>query len=191
MEISVHENDRNFLLESFPKSVQKFLKDVDNPLDEIQVITSLFSNTNVRIIICNTVNEFDINESLVYFNLNDIEAEFCITVSDVQVYEASALDKSVVYSECEDSLYINETDLKNILLKSDNSKAVHYREWLINQSKICTNLMRHMMIVRHKNETNKLRLLISDYEMHDTVRNYIVAEMNGTEPDTELDLKYN
>ena len=64
--------ERHNIIEKFPNHLREYLIDLENPLDEVQVLISLFKDKNVRIIILDTFDEFGEQDKMLYFHLGDI-----------------------------------------------------------------------------------------------------------------------
>ena len=70
--LKITPDEKQNIINKFPENIRHYLYDISNPLDEIEVMISIFKKYNVRIIILDSRDEFGLCDILSYFHLSDI-----------------------------------------------------------------------------------------------------------------------
>jgi len=152
------EKEHNEILNMFPEIIRESIKNCNNPLDETQIIVSLFSNKQVRIIFRKEINEFEDEDYVSYFHAKDIAEQVNHITIDWEVKFIKYMDLKnsdpnfikINFAKIPDDCaeFINEQDMKNILSKINNIEAQAFQTWILKQS----GIMKSAIKIKHKLE---------------------------------------
>jgi prophage antirepressor-like protein len=176
--------EKNYIISKFPNNIQTYLINLNNPLDELEILISLFSEKKVRIILIDIVDEYGYNDKIPYFHLSDIAKALKYTESNItrlltrwnidslnfKDFENKNLKSNILnYTTINtNAKFITHENLKNILIKINVPDAEKYKKWLLNSSTIFRSILKGILLIRHQLEQEKLQentnLLKQEYE---------------------------
>jgi len=180
--IILSEAESKHILEMFPLSLKPYLEECNNPLDETQMLLNLFKKRNVRIILKKEKDEFGDDEWNGYFHCVDLAEKVNFNKDHIRDWNKNWKIEFFKYKNlaapnarvkiCEinkrttnaNANYINEQDLKKVLLKIKTKEAEVFQEWILKQATIMKKLIKKMIEIKHTLEAEQLKLQI---EKHD------------------------
>jgi hypothetical protein len=192
--LQMNEQEKNEIIGRFPSSLHKYLQTVFNPLDETEVLLSIFKDHNVRIVILNITDEYGIPDKEIYFHLSDVGT--CIQYNRIRlIVERNKQNKYkyVTYEQlilshfglipsntttnithitqpAKNAIFVDHDNLKNILLatKVDNILVNTFRDWLLSSSNILKVVSRRIILIRQEldkeQKNKKVQSLIKQYD---------------------------
>jgi len=173
------EKEHNEILNMFPEIIRKSIKKCNNPLDETQILVSLFSNKNVRIILIKETNELGDEDYVSYFHARDIAEQVKYDIKHITHWMINWKVKFMKYNDLKNTNpnfveinfskipddytnFINEQDLKKILSKINNTEAQIFQTWISNQLTIMKSAIKKIIIIKHELELKKHRLELAN-----------------------------
>ena len=144
----LNEQEQEAILNLFPEKLQPYIKSCNNPLDETQVLVNLFKDKNVRIILKYEKDKYDDMDWISYYHCGDIADKVKYDKDNinnwikrwkVQFYQYKNLvlqNEGAIFCELNkkrtdiNSSYINEQDLKKVLLKINTQESNVFQEWI-------------------------------------------------------------
>jgi len=171
--IILSEDESKHILDLFPSKLKPYLKECNNPLDETQMLLNLFKKRNVRIILREEQNEFNRIEWVAYFHCADLAGEIKYDKNHIKHWTDRWNITFYKYKDlgsqngrvkiCEinprttniNANYINEQDLKKVLIKISTKEAEVFQDWILRQSTIMKNIMQYVLELRYKLQIEK------------------------------------
>jgi len=176
------EDQLKYILELFPESLKPYLEKCDNPLDETQMLLNLFKDKNVRIILKKEVDEFGDEEWIGYFHCNDLAIDVKYEVKHINQWSnkwnitfykyKDLVHKNCGQEYCEinprttnaNANYINEQDLKKVLIKINTKEAIVFQNWILRQATIMKKLIKYVIKIKHTFEAEQHKKEIKQHE---------------------------
>ena len=175
----LNEQEQEAILNLFPEKLRSYIKSCNNPLDETQVLVNLFKDKNVRIVLREEDNEFGRKEWLSYYHCGDIASKIKYDSTHIRNWKQWQI-KLLKYKDltanfkppniCEinsqktdsNANYIDEQDLKKVLIKINTKEAKVFQEWILEQSTLMKKISKKMIEVKRKYETDILNKQIKN-----------------------------
>ena len=167
-------DEHQSIVDKFPEKLKPFLSGCNNPLDETQVLVNLFKDKNMRIILRQEEDEFSNIDYVSYYYANDL----CKLINhdikhmtdwknkwNIKLFNHENLTPqfadSILVSNIKDTkidkkaIFINEQDLKIVLLKINTREANIFQEWILKQPTITKALIKYIIKLKHEQEIKK------------------------------------
>lgn len=175
--------DRELILNQFPDEIKEQIKNVNNPLNQTEILINLFNNKNVIIVIENLsidqsydyVSYYHVTDLCQLLNVNKTHYNAWKTnweINFIQYKNLSSKNNIFLINPTNKSihpqtLFVDEEDLKKILIKVSSPEAKTFHSWILQQAKICKTIINKL--IQFKNEQNQkkienLQSKISDLE---------------------------
>ncbi len=170
------EEEQQMIIDKFPDKLRPFLSKCNNPLDETQILVHLFKDNNVRIILRQEENLIGQLEYCAYFHTADIAETVKYNKTDTTQWAARWKVQYMPYENLvrqfdgpnfveinkrktdKNANYINEQDLKKVLLKINTKEASTFQEWILKQSTIMKFLLNEIVKIKHQQELEQKTL---------------------------------
>ena len=94
-----NDEQKNSLINKFPKELHRILYEINNPLNEKEVIMKLFSDKNIKIISIPYVDEYDDPEYKHHFNCKDLAINIKYDISSINKWNSRFKLNLKYYSE--------------------------------------------------------------------------------------------
>jgi len=166
------EKEHDEILNMFSEIIKKSIKKCNNPLDETQILVSLFSDKKIRIILKKETNEFGDEDYVSYYHACDIAEQVKYNVKHITHWTVNwkvkfkkykdlkntssnfvEINFSKISDDCAD--FINEQNLKKILSKINNKEAQTFQTWILNQLNIMKSAIKKVISIKYELELKK------------------------------------
>ena len=176
----LNEQEQEAILNLFPEKLRSYIKSCNNPLDETQVLVNLFKDKNVRIILRYEKDKYDDMDWISYFHCIDLAENVKYDKRHIEHWKSRWSANLITYENltphfgepkiCEinkrrtdkNAYYINEQDLKKVLIKINSKEANIFQEWILEQSTLMKKISKKMIEVKRKYETDILNKQIKE-----------------------------
>ena len=172
-QIILSDDEHQMIINKFPKKLQTFLENVNNPLDETQILVNLFKDKGVRIVWIREESKFEDLEIVPYYHAGDIAVCIKYSSNEVTKWNSRWKIKMISYENLlrqnvlttidnkhdkkidNKALFISEQELKKILIKVNTSEAIMFQDWLLEQSTITKKIFDTLIQIKHQQELEK------------------------------------
>jgi hypothetical protein len=179
---TLSQKERDLILNKFPADLREQIKNVNNPLNQTEILVSLFHNKNVVIILENNYDkENDMYDYISYFHVSDLchllkvaETNFNRWKNNWKInfipYDNLSTKKNIyIINPTEkkfpsNTLFVDEDNLKKILIKNGSTEANIFLDWLLVQSKISKTIINKFIKMKHDSDIQKLQKKVNTLE---------------------------
>lgn len=158
----------------FPEFSRNIIKNLSNPLNEAEILLTLFDSNKIRVIMIYEKNRFDFIEWNMYYHARDIAIQFGYSVKHLtnwsnrwhikfEKYE-KLINNNIVFIKNFDTVpdnnsnFIDEFDFGKLLLKikTNSGTSNFFIDWILTQSKLCKNMLNYIKQIKYENTSNNL-----------------------------------
>jgi hypothetical protein len=186
--LTIEEHEQ--IVNMFPEKMRNIIKKCNDPLDETQLLVSLFSDKKVRIILKKELNDFGNEDYVSYFHVNDIAEQVKYNIKHINhwinnwkvkfikhknLINLPLQNTSPNYFEINftkkidyDANFINGQDLKKVLTEIKNNEAKLFQQWILKQSTVMNAMFKKVIEIKHKLELENKDKIIKQQQDENT-----------------------